>query len=597
MFVLFNFFCLCSFLSAETSVVVRNNPHKALMLADLEFMKQVFEVSYAPAQWKREHFGWDINKEFAKTQNLINSNPALSIKDYQKEVKRILLSTRDYHVGFKFVSTERATLPLAVKGINGKYYVSAVADYAFEYIDQDANVKKLPATDGIPVTEEPKIIPPIQEGDEIVLFDGKPVHEVITQLKATETNNSNPATDQIIAEIFLTRRSAAAGMDVPCGPIMIAVKSKFSGKLETYQANWDYEPEEVACHMDAEAPKPKSNKWEDNPLLNVKMEAPICALLTDKEATKKFDHANPNGLGERKSFIPDMNGKKIWESARGSVFYAYMFITDDNKIGGYVRIPTYDIEGTGEPWAFAETIACFEKFTDFMIVDQVNNGGGIVFYGYALAAMLANEPLTAPKQQVALTQAMVFDAIYTLKELESITNDEEAQRELWMFEFLLGYPVDYSFVESVRNYFSFMVDQWNQGKFLTDPVYIFGIEKINPHHTAHYTKPILFVVNEFDFSCADFVPAILQDNKRVTVFGAKTAGAGGYVDGFEYPNRLGILSIHFTGSIAERTNGQPIENLGITPDIPYTLTESDVRDGYQEYGAAILKAATSLLKK
>ena len=98
------------------------------------------------------------------------------------------------------------------------------------------------------------------------------------------------------------------------------------------------------------------------------------------------------------------------------------------------------------------------------------------------------------------------------------------------------------------------------------------------------------LVNSLDFSCGDFFPAILQDNKRATILGTKTAGAGGYVLETSFLNLQGIAHFSYTGSIAFRLDGQPIENYGVTPDIVYNMTTYDLQNNYGQYTRTIQEA-------
>ena len=160
-----------------------------------------------------------------------------------------------------------------------------------------------------------------------------------------------------------------------------------------------------------------------------------------------------------------------------------------------------------------------------------------------------------------------------------------------------GYPVNYELIRSVGNYYKFILSQWTEGKTFTDPFYLLGVDKIhsNRHHCA-YTKPILLLVNELDFSGADFLPAILQDNKRVLILGTKTAGAGGLVIQNRYPSIFGLEGYTYTASIAERRDGDPIENLGVTPDIIYNITADDIQFGFNGYSQAIHEAIDSFFE-
>ncbi|MCR4295307.1 MAG: S41 family peptidase, partial [Elusimicrobia bacterium] len=130
----------------------------------------------------------------------------------------------------------------------------------------------------------------------------------------------------------------------------------------------------------------------------------------------------------------------------------------------------------------------------------------------------------------------------------------------------------------------------------TGLTHVSGVDDIDPAPKAEerYTKPILLLTNALDFSGGDFFPAILQDNQRATILGVRTAGAGGIVRSFSV-NQFGIDRLSATTSLAERPNGKPIENLGVTPEIPYEITARDLRTGFAEYRWKILKALDGLL--
>ncbi len=541
---------------------------KERMLRDLDFIRNTFEVKYAPAEWKRRYSGWDLETEIERAKDFVRYSDEVSIKSYQHAVREFILSTKDYHVGVHFWSTEWAALPFRVCGADGKYFIT--------FIDR----ARLPARSF-----------PFKVGDELVKFDGRPTNEVIQELKAREVGDASPLTDQALAEIYLTRRSGAAGLIVPRGPVTITVASGETNKLSSYQIIWDYSPERIKdTPIKSLTPDvvPASTALADHSFFKKKLHVPHLETLNKSYPNCACE--DPNDIGARRSFIPDL-GPKRWESDPSDPFHAYLFEAPDGRLIGYVRIPHYH-GGALEVQAFARTIAYLEENSEALVLDQVNNPGGSVFYMYALASLLTQQPLYTPKHRTTLTQEDVAFALEYERVFECIRSDSDAR--LVLGDTMEGYPITYQTSQFMLNFFRFIMEEWNDGRTLTRPYYLYGVDCINPHPGVRYSKPILLLVNHLCFSGGDFLPAIFQDNRTLTIFGSKTAGAGGYVDGCSFQNIFGVAEINFTASLAERIDKNPIENLGVTPDIRYDLTEDDLKDDFHGYVEAVLEAVKEL---
>lgn len=562
----------CPFILGAT---MHDSQTKDSMLTQLDLMRHVFQVRYAPADWKKRQCGWDLDDEISKAKEQVKEAPTLSLKEYQRILQRFFNRVGDYHVGVSFFSTEAADLPFAVVGAEGSYFISA--------IDRERLAQR---SFGFDV------------GDELVSFDGKPTGEVIKALAASDLANTGTPTDYALAEMLLTSRSASRGHVVPRGPVSITLKSHRTGQLSSFQIIWEYTPEKIKAlspTLVKQTPSVESlvaqGRLLDHPFFKKQMVTPLWAA---KEMKARANFCHPNDLGARESFIPRL-GQVLWETDKENPFDAYIFRhPNSGQSIGYVRIPHYSA-GEDEAKEFRNIIATLQAHTDALVIDQVNNPGGSAFYLYALASMLNDQPMYTPRHRMTLTQQDVSFALCALPMLEEIRTDDEAREVLG--DTYDGYPVTYQFSQFLLQFFRFLIDEWDAGRCLTTPYYLEGVDNINPDVDVRYTKPILMLINRLDFSGGDFLAAILKDNHRVTLFGECTAGAGGYVEGFSHPNSFGICFVHYTASLAERTVGCPIETLGVSPDIPYKLTRQDVENGYQEYARAVLDAVTDLVKK
>ncbi|MEZ5314854.1 MAG: protease-like activity factor CPAF [Chlamydiales bacterium] len=551
---------------------------KKRVLADLDSIHTIFSVKYAPLKWKEESTTWRLDQAIQEAKNKIENQSYPTLKECQVVIRDFFNSVCDYHTHVEFYSTESASLPFLIKGANQRYFICE--------IDSDKISKKQF---------------PFAVGDEILTFDGEPIDKVVEDLRKTEFGSNTYSTDLALATMLLTNRHGSLGNKIPKGNVIVTGRHKRNNKIISANLRWNYIPEKIcdfskitALKTDLQTnvrflnhPSIFHTPLKQNSFLRKFMVFPQWTYLHPNHRT-----LNKHQIGARSSYLPSI-GKKIWESEQDSPFDAYIFETPIGKTIGYIRIPHYmgEIE---EVSYFGEIINYFQTETDGLIIDQLDNPGGSVLYLYALASILTDKPLNTPKHHISLTQAEVETALSTLSYLEDCKDEETTN--LILGDEAEGYPMSYLFVVLMRKFYQFLIDQWNRGKLYTDLTHVFGVDQIMPHPEYRYTKPILVLINSLDFSGGDFFPAILQDNKRATLMGTRTAGAGGYLMTATFPNQSGIKEFMMTGSLARRMNKDVIENKGVNPDILYELTPEDLQEDYHCYIDAIMQTISSLVK-
>lgn len=543
---------------------------KEKMKVEMCIIEHAFEVLYAPLHWKQAHLGWDLRHEVDEAYRKIDALENPTTKDFQQIVRQFFNSTRDYHAAVTFYSTEAASLPFGIRGVNGRYFLS--------YIDRS----QLSAS-----------FFPCEIGDELILFNDIPAHEAVIEIENSEFGTVEEGTNRLLAEIVLTNRLGKMGIHVPKGPVNLLFRSNRLDKEYSLQLIWSYTPEKITLGMPQVKSLlfPKTEKLHAKKILEDRYFISPLAENILKGFQGKQGEENFHAVGSKKSFLPRL-GKILWEADPATwEFDAYIFEGPSKQKIGYIRIPHY-APGLGFIEQFGDLLKMFQKQTDALVIDQMNNPGGSFFYLYTLASMLTNRPLQTPKHQMKITAQDIDLAVFSIPLLERVESDADAIEVLGTD--LQGYPLNFQVSQFLLGYFRFLVEEWRQGKTLTSPYYVLGVDYINPHPNVQYTKPLLVLVNELDFSAADFFPAILQDNKRACIFGTKTAGAGGYLQKQEFASHFGIEAFTVTGSIATRSNSAIIENQGITPDITCQLVEEDFATHYQPFTQAILEAVQQL---
>lgn len=269
-------------------------------------------------------------------------------------------------------------------------------------------------------------------------------------------------------------------------------------------------------------------------------------------------------------------------------FFAYICKASDGRQVGYIRIGDYNYDEQAVD-AFDRLIARFEHDTGALVVDQVRNPGGSMFQMYALLSMLTDHPLALPQHHITITEDDAAVAADVIANADEEPPERVAYSRLVLSERAAGR---------------------GNAKRISHPLYLEGVESIRPAKN-HYTKRIVVLIDSLTFSAGEFLAAILQDNKRATLFGERTAGAGGCARKIVPPgsDQFGIAYLTLTWTIARRTSGELIEGNGVQPDVTYTTTIEDIQSSdplrreigawktpvFQGYRRALLNALTAIM--
>jgi hypothetical protein len=572
------------------------NARQDAFMHELEAARYALTIKYAPTEWKSEYLKWSAEEAYEEAISKMIETNHLTTRDYQRIYRGFLGSLQDYHVSTHFYSTEWSAFPIQVKSVNGRYYITdfqfslalSYSDLVFDFDDFDIDTI---------VSELSKC----QTGDELLAINGVPVKNIIENLIDQELSGNRTPTGYALAEKMLFTRYGKRGHHIPKGEFTITVQPANSRKTMNCNLAWLHVPEWVKDPQPKAINEESLNFWHRMEKYFVKdykvglaydlLNTPLKQIIASEE---EDDEDND---WREKSFVPPL-GNILWESNSESGFYAYLYLNDVGEKIGYFYIPDFAQGGQGADLMISELkeiINRFEAESDALVIDLNDNPGGNLFYMYGILSLLTDKPLIVPTQTETLIQEDVYSMASIYNSLKQMLEDEENEDEE-LSGGLSGYPIDENTIRQIMDYSRSILDQWESGNTRTTPAAVFGIDRIMPHPEARYTKPIMVLINELDFSCGDFFPAILQDNSRATLFGKQTAGAGGYVRGYGQTSQFGVMAYSLTGSLAYRVDGKVIENLGVSPDVPYQMTERDLRSGYVDYIRTVNRQVHQLIK-
>ena len=307
---------------------------------------------------------------------------------------------------------------------------------------------------------------------------------------------------------------------------------------------------------------------------------------------RKMGDVNPFFLTEKaqekynftKVYPSDESRKKagLAENEKPPIFAAKYKHQDKNIL--LVRIATYSPADFKYPTylkAYTALLKEFQDSVDVLVLDQTHNPGGRISYCSGLYDLFAKKMDSSVVQQC------------------------NADRK-WINNYKIDLPSQMAkstpWTARLAQSMGLLIEKaYDNGSRLSEPLPVFTGSTYSLGESV-WQKPTLVLIDELAGSCADIFPMLIKENKRAKLFGQTTMGLGGNVEevGILNNSNIGIKMTRGLFSAYKEngnyTDADLIENNGVTPDIEYSHTVSDFRNGYISYIEAFSNEAVLVVK-
>lgn len=593
------------------------SPNRLDQKLEFEFMSilETIENNYGPLKLKEHSVGLDWNK--ARAHYMQELKTVKNTSEYFNLVAKVFGSLQDAHVSVSLPST------LSLK-------------YPFQFVYAEDKTLLGAADKGL-------VNCPVAPGDELVSINNKSP-ETIREELSEYLGMGNQNSDKAYLTLSLSNLSESKGVPVALydSPVEVFTFKKASNG-SAINCILDIKPQGVSFvdrdfHSNHSSTNKLASQW-DKDLEKFAFESSISQeelstlkylnqilekthnlinLHSNKTQNLNFDFKEINGkklvIGDKEPFfkLPKnfkrIKPKGLFASYLDSAnFFAGTFKRGDQTVG-FLRIPSYmPTSPVFMLFSIRYYIEQLEKKSDLLIIDQTNNPGGMVAFSDMIISHLVAQKDDQKHMsfKVKPTQAHVrsflelknslegngsksdgdIDPLIKKAYLPKIEREFEKVYDAYAAGIELSEPVSFRLTSDfMEDVFSSLLRKSDSGKstllgkLVKTLTYFKGVDVTKK---TVYSKPIFMWINALDFSGGDATPAVLQDYGRVTLVGSNTAGAGGSVNEYEQ-GVLHQFKYSLTTSLMFRPSHsvQYVENYGVSPDIDFEVTASDVQDGY-----------------
>lgn len=542
---------------------------------DFRVLAASFAKHYAPYEWKKQLFGFDL---YNIGPWIGRARATATDLEFYQVCGEYVASLRDSHSSFSFPTSFRYSLPLH-------------ADY---YEDT-------PRVDSINRTYLPSSRFPIQTGDEVVAMGGEPVAAVVQRLSRTVyAGNDSAQRRTALQRAFGTTESGNTRAASLPDEVEITIRSRSTGELAVYLIPVIKSGTPLTAGGTTPSPVfralrqgPSSAAAEDSQDYLEPWLAPLSALGNDSVAGPEWGEALPEaaevlGFGTRPGFpLPSGFVQRLGRLA-SDAFFSGTYTAGGKRIG-YIRIPTFNpaVGATTALRQFETEVTFFNGNTDGLVVDIMRNSGGLGCYGEELQRRLI--PYT-------------FRGIG--REIRATYNWVASFHDTWERARAAGAPTET--LSQLEANFREIESAYRQSRGRSGPLPICSSSLFRTPHETAYTKPLLVVADEYSASASDAFAAVIQDAGRGSLFGFRTNGAGGTVESYE-AGPYSEATVSNTVTMHHRVNpvtapGYPathyVENAGVFPNIPYDyMSLSNLLSGGAQFRDAVTEAILGEIAK
>jgi hypothetical protein len=575
-------FCLVFLLLLASTTTLNAQLTADQRIADFLQLGSRYNKNYGPYEWKRTVFGFDLLNMapwFARAADVTD----LEFHDLLIEY---VASLNDAHDLIAFPTNYFAQLGFSVDIYDNTVLIDSI------------NRSRLPATDY-----------PFAIGDELVSVDGRTVQQLMRSFRkyaisANERSTSRTAASRITAR---SQQIMPFAFDVPATATVV-IRLASTGVETTFTMPWLQTG--IAIGKDGPVPSPRLGPRR----MSVEAEKDTVELASPKLPSQWMkaeagDNTLPPYMEPARSFLNlsvpaeyymvlNLGGRfPIYNAPPGFVlrlggsandfFLSGTYVSNGVRIG-LLRIPSFGPASAAQALqALDQEIAFFNANTDGLIVDVMRNPGGSGTFTEAVLQRM----MTAPFRTMTFQFRAAGEILFSFALMLSAAEQANAPT-----------PV----IENLRRAFETVQRAYFERRGLTDPVPInaLGSEILQPAAVS-YSKPIMVLVDEFSASAGDMFPAVMQDNRRGTIFGMRTMGAGGSVapfDGTTFTEGIARVTLSLMHrSTVVRTNEFPptpyVENVGVRPDIVVDyMTRRNLLTGGQPFVQAFTEAMVNLVR-